>query len=413
MLFLPTTNVSFSHSGRRVWFKPTSACSNGRIVFAQPLMKSAHAFGRIPTIFKAAVWLYHYYQRQGNGGEAQAALHEYRQSKEARQADWTAEELFALLRLFEAVRNYNESARFAYALYSLPGASGADREGALSALILLLLAAPDQPIAFGAGDLSLYRDIATMDDQPGFLNGILSLLFNEQGIDYRFASQERASVAYFHRARAAEVLKLFDGEFPSSDQRAARHAGVIAAYAIYGDNGGVVEKGRGFLTAFPDADERSQVSLLMAEAYAREGQTTEEFAVYDALLAELAAKADGVPLGAQATPRPAGSTVSVDRRCRSGPVRPNTRAFSTAILPVSLRSSNCFRLFSSTPKRSHTIPMTLASTNASQGSSNKMALATALNPSTAMPLIASTTDRGITSWPAGTCERSVPPSSIN
>jgi hypothetical protein len=176
-----------------------------------------------------------------------------------------------------------------------------------------------------------------MDDQPGFLNGILSLLFNEQGIDYRFASQERASVAYFHRARAAEVLKLFDGEFPSSDQRAARHAGVIAAYAIYGDNDGVIEKGRGFLTAFPDAGERSQVSLLMAEAYAREGQTTEEFAVYDALLAELATKADGVPLGAQATPSPAGSTVSVDRRCRSGPVRPNTPGFSIAI---SLASSH-------------------------------------------------------------------------
>jgi len=257
-----------------------------------------------PDDIKAAAWLYHYYQRQGNGGGAQAVLHEYRQSKEARQADWSAEELFALSRLFEAVRNYNESARFAYALYSLPGASGADRERTLSALILLLLAAPEQPIGFGAGDLSLYRDIARMDDQPGFLNGILSLLFNEQGIDYRFASQERASAAYFHRARAAEVLKLFDGEFPNSDQRAALHAGVIAAYAIYGDNGGVVEKGRGFLTAFPDADERSQVSLLMAEAYAREGQTTEEFAVYDALLAELAAKADGVPLGAQVTPQP-------------------------------------------------------------------------------------------------------------
>jgi len=257
-----------------------------------------------PDDIKAATWLHHYYQRQGNGAGAQAALHEYRQSKEARQADWTAEELFALSRLFEAGRNYNESARFAYALYSLPGASGVDRERALSALILLLLAAPDQPIEFGAGDLSLYRDIATMDDQPGFLNGILSLLFNEQGIDYRFASQERASIAYFHRARAAEVLKLYDREFPSSAQRAALHAGVIAAYSIYGDNSGVIEKGRGFLTAFPDAGERSQVSLLMAEAYAREGQTTEEFAVYDTLLAELAAKADGVPLGDNATPRP-------------------------------------------------------------------------------------------------------------
>lgn len=256
-----------------------------------------------PDDIKAAAWLYHYYQRQGNGGAAQAALHDYRRSKEARQADWTADELISLSKLFEGVRNYDESARFAYALYSLPGVADTDRERALAGLISLLLAAPEQPIAFGAGDLSLYRDIATMDDEPGFLNGILSLLFNEQGLDYRFASQERASVAYFHRARAAEVLKLFDREFPDSEQRSALHARMIAAYAIYGDNGGVIEKGRDFLTAFPEVSQRSEVSLLMAEAHAREGRTDQEFAVYDALLAELAAKADGVPLGAQATPQ--------------------------------------------------------------------------------------------------------------
>ena len=257
-----------------------------------------------PDEVRAAAWLYHYYQRQGNGGAAQAALHDYRRSKEARQADWTADELFSLSKLFENVRNYNEAARFAYGLYSLPGASDADRERALAGLISLLLAAPEQPIEFGAGDLSLYRDIATMDHQPGFLNGILSLLFNEQGLDYRFASQERTSVAYFHRARAAEILKLFDREFPDSEQRSALHARMIAAYAIYGDNDGVIEKGAGFLTSFPEASQRSEVSLLMAEAHAREGRTGEEFAIYDALLAELAAQADGVPLGDNATPQP-------------------------------------------------------------------------------------------------------------
>lgn len=255
-----------------------------------------------PDDLRAVAWLFHYYQRQGNGASAQGALHEYRQSKESRQADWVAEELETLSKHFEAVRNYNEAARFAYALYSLPGGSDSNREQALAMLISLLLNAPEQPIEFGSGDLSLYRDIATMDDQPGFLNGVLSLLFNAQQPRYRFASQERTSVAYFHRAKAAELLKRFDTEFPDSEQRPSLYAQVIAAYATYGDNEGVISNGRLFLTAFPNAGQRTQVSLFMAEAYARNEQTAEEFQVYDALLEELAAKADGVPLGARATP---------------------------------------------------------------------------------------------------------------
>ena len=286
-----------------------------------------------PDDLKAGAWLFHYYQRQGNGASAQAALHEYRRSKESRQADWTAEELDTLSKLFQTARNYNEAARFAYALYSLPGASGSNREEALAALISLLLSAPEQPIEFGAGDLSLYRDIATMDDQPGFLNGILSLLFNAQYPQYRFSSQERSSIAYFHRARAAEILKRFDSEFPNSGQRASLHSRVIAAYATYGDNEGVISKGRGFLTAFPDARERTQVSLLMAEAYARNDQTNEEFAVYDALLEELATKADGVPLGERAAPS------------RPAPSRPSRYArYGRPAIPLGARSPEYARI---------------------------------------------------------------------
>jgi len=49
------------------------------------------------------------------------------------------------------------------------------RNGALGGLANLLLNAPETPIRFGAGELSMYRDIATMDQGPGYLNGILSL----------------------------------------------------------------------------------------------------------------------------------------------------------------------------------------------------------------------------------------------
>jgi len=43
------------------------------------------------------------------------------------------------------------------------------QEQALGALTNLLLTAPESPIQLGAGELSMYADIATMDDGPGYL----------------------------------------------------------------------------------------------------------------------------------------------------------------------------------------------------------------------------------------------------
>ncbi|MEX2301625.1 MAG: hypothetical protein WD733_11845 [Bryobacterales bacterium] len=260
-----------------------------------------------PDDLQAAGWVFHYYQRQGNLPAAQAVLGDFRQSKESRQAAWSAVELQTLAQLYRGLNNHNETARYYYALYNLSAADAAAREQALAGLIDLLLGAPDQPIHFGAGNLSFYRDIATMDDHPGFLSGILSLLLNGQSPQSQFSWQEQASTAYFHRAKAAELLALFDRQFPQSERRASLRADVLQAFATYGDNEGVLRGGGEFLTAFPDSPVRTQVSLLMAEAHARAGQTEQEFAAYDALLEELAKLAEGVPIGenAGAAPSPA------------------------------------------------------------------------------------------------------------
>jgi len=130
----------------------------------------------------------------------------------------------------------------------------------------LLLTAPEQPMRFGAGDLSLYSDIAQLDPGPGFLNGILSLVLNSSSPESHFATNDSASVAYFHRARAAELVQLFDSRFPASTERAPLHARLIEAYSVYGDNDGVIRGGREFLTVFPKAGERTRVAIAMADA---------------------------------------------------------------------------------------------------------------------------------------------------
>ena len=254
-----------------------------------------------PEDLNAAARLFYYYQQQGNLEAARRILVEFRLRKESRHSAWKADELLTLARLFEGVQDSNEAIRHYYALYSLSGADAASTEKALAGIINILFTAPEQPLRFGSGDLSLYKDIATLDPYPGFLNGILSLLLNSASPNQQFAQEENNSIAYFHRLRAAELLALFDSRYPNSPQRPALHARLLEAYALYGDFDGVIRGGRQFLANFPTAPQRTQVAFLMADAFARKGQVEEEFALYDSLLKELAERSQGVPLGRSQT----------------------------------------------------------------------------------------------------------------
>ena len=243
--------------------------------------------------------VFYYYQRAGNVGAAEQALADFEARRDS--ATRTADELFTLARLYEETRNYNEALRYHASIYSLPGASPADVEQALASIIDTLFTAPEQPLRFGSGDLSFYRDIATIDRYPGFLNGILSLLFNSASPSSQYAQQQASAASYFHRGRAADLVGLFDTRFPNSPRRAGLHATLVATYAAYGASDAVIDRGRRFLAAFPDAPERTAVALAMADAFARKEQVAEEFAAYDRLLQELAVRADRVPLGAGTT----------------------------------------------------------------------------------------------------------------
>ena len=251
---------------------------------------------------ESAGWVFHYQHRQRNAAGAREVVDGYRLAKEQAGDSWNERELRVLAELSRRRNDPVEAARYFYALYTLDSGGDSAKEDALSAIIDLLLSYPDQPIALGSGDLSLYRDIATMDPHPGFLNGILSLLFNEQGVDWRFQNQEQTAQAYFHRAAAGDLLTLFDSKFPSSDKRAGMHARLHEVYALYGDNEAVLATGDAFLSEFPDAFQRMDVTLRMADAHARLSQTDEEFALYEQLLEELAERANRRPLGRDSIP---------------------------------------------------------------------------------------------------------------
>ncbi|MGA9057049.1 MAG: hypothetical protein WB763_11110 [Terriglobia bacterium] len=250
-----------------------------------------------PSDVTAAARLFYYYHQQGNLGEAQRALVEYRRRMEKTNAPWKGDQLWTLSRLFDDIHAYNDAARGYYALYSLPGVEPALQEKALAGIANLLLAAPEQPIGFGSNSISFLRDIGAMDPYPGFVNGIVSLLLNSQSPAFQYSQAEGTAVAYFHRARAADLIALFDERFPKSGERSELHARLLDVYAVYAVDDAILRGGRRFLDSFPKAPQRVHVAMLMADCFARKNRVKEELALYDQLLNELAARADHVPLG--------------------------------------------------------------------------------------------------------------------
>jgi predicted Zn-dependent protease len=252
-----------------------------------------------PEDLNAMARVFYYYQQQGKLDLAQQAVANFRLHKETGKSPWTSQELYVCGRLLEDIHAYPEAARYYFALYNSKGMPDA-QEQAISGLTNVLLTAPETPIRFGSGELSMYRDIATMDQGPGYLNGILSLILNTTEPASKYAEEEQRAAPYFHRSRAAELLAWLDTRFPNSARRPELHVRMLEFYAGAGQSEAVIQGGREFLANFRQAPQRTLVALLMADAYSRNNDTSSEFAIYDSVLQELAAKTQNMPLGSAA-----------------------------------------------------------------------------------------------------------------
>ena len=246
--------------------------------------------------------LFYIEQHEGKPEAAQAVLTGFRRRREASGAAWSSDELYTLARLEQNAGETAEAARFYYALAANPPTATAEAAQpgpatGLAGLAKILLTNPEQPLRVGAENLALYRNIATMDRGPGYLNGILSLFMNSDAPSSELAQEDQLAVAYFHRAKAADIVATIDKQYPTQADRAELHAELMRAYEAYSDNHAVIREGKAFLADFPHDPHRIEVALETADAYARTRQPDQEFALYQSLLKELAAAAGGVPLG--------------------------------------------------------------------------------------------------------------------
>ncbi len=254
-----------------------------------------------PTALPPVLRLYFYYEQEGKREIADQQLLQLQSRRAAANIAWTVDDLKTIAPLFQRCQNYDESARAWYMLYELPAATASDKELALGSLISLLLDVPEQPLRFGQRDLSLYQNIAQMDRHPGFLNGILSLALNTTFPGYQYQNASQTAVAYFHRAAASRLIERIRQEFPNSTRTSALEAKLFAAYAVYGQNDALMRLVPAWLAQNPNSSDYVSTALLLADAYSQNGRTTEEFALYDKLLAELGNKSEHIPLGDTAT----------------------------------------------------------------------------------------------------------------
>jgi tetratricopeptide (TPR) repeat protein len=250
-----------------------------------------------PVSLEPRTRLFFYYEQQGKRDLADRQLLELQARRAAANTVWPADEWKTLGALFLRVADYDEAAHAHYSLYALPGVTGADKAFAMASLIDLLLDVPEQSLQFGTRDLSIYRNVATLDSHPGFLNGILSLVLNTTFPGDQYQSASQTAVAYFHRAMASQLIERMKREFPASSLTAPREVKLFMSYAVYGQYDAIVRLCPVWMAAHRNSSDYAKVALLLASGYAQARQSAQELALYDGLLQKLGESSGHHPLG--------------------------------------------------------------------------------------------------------------------
>ena len=247
-------------------------------------------FRKGATEFGTAARLFNVLAYEGNIAAAAQTL--LNLEKRRAQVGWSREELDQAAAMCLSIGQYDLAARFLYSLYAMgstrPGSP--EREATLAKLVAALLDANEVGTTLSAGDLSIYAEIAQIDQGAGFLNGVLSLILAGNNIPREYAQANRAATAYFNRALAYRFFAALQAEYPRSEQLPRLYVKLLEAFAALGEHETVVRLGEDFLRTFPEAPTFAEVTLRVAEAEARLGRRDAERKRLIALLDWLAAR---------------------------------------------------------------------------------------------------------------------------
>src|SRR6185503_13369086 len=161
----------------------------------------------------------------------------------------------------------------------------------------VMLDAAGNPTRVAGGDLSFYRDIAEVDQHPGFMNGVLSLVLSGTIPSDEFANQEKAAAGYFNRAFAYRIFLAFKQEYAESRHLPEMYLGVVNVFAGLSEHKLAIEAGREFQRRYPDSPSYATVALRVADSYVALKDPSNERAVLAELLDRLSRnQPKGLPL---------------------------------------------------------------------------------------------------------------------
>ena len=205
-------------------------------------------------------------------------------------SSWTAGELETVAEMFASIGHYDQASRYLYTFYLVgglgPGTSS--REEALYRLFKVMLDAAGTPTRVGGGDLSFYRDIAEVDQHPGVMNGVLSLVLIGSSPSQEFATEEKAAAGYFNRAFAYRIFTSFKQEYAESKHLPEMYLGTVNVFALLSEHKLAIEAGREFQKLYPDSPRYADVALRIADSYVALKERANERAVLSELLDRLA-----------------------------------------------------------------------------------------------------------------------------
>lgn len=219
------------------------------------------------TNFDKITRLFRLYCYEGNQPAAAVLLNNY-ETKRGKQNNWNARELETLAGLYLQIGQYDQASRYLYTLHMQGGLenSSAKREETLYRIFKVLVDAGDQAVRLNSGDLTFYKDVATIDQEPGFLNGVLSLILSGESVSGEFASKETQAASYFNRAFAYRIFNSYKQEFAKSEKLPFMYEDLLTIFSSFGEHKLVVELGKQYQTQFPQARNYDQVTIKIADA---------------------------------------------------------------------------------------------------------------------------------------------------
>ncbi len=237
--------------------------------------------------------LFNIYAYEGNLSACSRLLESAESSRGT--GEWASSDLELFANLYAQVGDFDQASRFAYSLYvqgaMQPGAPG--RERILARLFSTLAEASEGATRIAPGGISLYADIARVDQRPGAVNALLSIILagNSPTIEYRL--EEAKAGGYLNRALAHSIYEQFAAEYPSSSRLGRMTVQLLEAFGELGANKEAVAVGSAFLAAQPGSPDYEFVALAVADAHVRMKNRTAERTVLTQLIDRSAAQRRG------------------------------------------------------------------------------------------------------------------------